>query len=229
MPTADAAAPAHNHHHAHQATKETGRLEAFSDGVFAIALTLLVFDLKIPHQLPTTIGADAIDPGHALWKLLSANWPSYVAFLTSFFSLLVMWSHHHTIIAQTHRCSRALIVSNGLLLLGVSIVPFPTAVVADYVATPAGSVAAAFYCGCFTFIAVTFQLLARAAFHEHAVAPTAHDATIEQIRSSYRFGPLLYLGAFAASFISPWGALAICTLLWVLWASTMTGAPRREK
>ncbi|MBY0113369.1 MAG: DUF1211 domain-containing protein [Phycisphaerales bacterium] len=228
MPNADAAAPAHPHPH-HHAPKETGRLEAFSDGVFAIALTLLVFDLKIPHQLPAAIGTDAVDPGHALWKLLTANWPSYVAFLTSFFSLLVMWSHHHTVIAQAHRCSRALIVSNGLLLLGVSIVPFPTAVVADYVATPAGSVAAAFHCGCFTFIAVTFQLLARAAFHENSVAPTAHHATIEQIRGSYRFGPFFYLAAFATAFISPWGALAICTLLWVLWASTMTGAPRREK
>ena len=77
--------------------KETGRLEAFSDGVFAIAITLLALELKVPHF-------DA--GGNMTARLISGldgQWPSYFAFLTSFFTVLIMWVHHHASVALRAR------------------------------------------------------------------------------------------------------------------------------
>src|ERR1700761_2870287 len=112
--------------------KETGRLEAFSDGVFAIAITLLVLELKVPHlatgEEPTSAG---------LRFSLLRQWPSYLALFTSFFTVLIMWVHHHTIFKLVRKADARLLFANGFLLLLVSVVPFPTAVVAEYLATPA--------------------------------------------------------------------------------------------
>jgi hypothetical protein len=99
-----------------QAEKETGRLEAFSDGVFAIAITLLVLELKVPQI--------AAPNSAALYAGLGQGWPSYVAFVTSFFTILIMWVHHHAVFKQVHRADATLFFSNGFLLLLVTAVPF---------------------------------------------------------------------------------------------------------
>ena len=80
-----------------QGEKETGRLEAFSDGVFAIAITLLVLELKVP-AIPLS---SATSP--SLAKALLQLWPSYLALVTSFFTVLIMWMHHHAILRNVHR------------------------------------------------------------------------------------------------------------------------------
>src|ERR1700684_985946 len=98
--------------------KETGRLEAFSDGVFAIAITLLALELKVPH----------FEPGdHMTGRLISglaAEWPSYFAFLTSFFTVLIMWVHHHAIFRLVKGIDVTLLFANGFLLMLVTVVPF---------------------------------------------------------------------------------------------------------
>src|SRR5262249_53867686 len=118
--------------------KETGRIEAFSDGVFAIAVTLLVLELKVPHL------ADGGANG-SLGRALAAQWPSYVALVTSFFTILVMWANHHRIFDLVRRIDAPFLYSNGLLLLCVTVVPFPTALLAEYFRKPGGPVAAAVY------------------------------------------------------------------------------------
>jgi uncharacterized membrane protein len=100
--------------------KQTGRLEAFSDGVFAIAMTLLALELKVPHPAERTSAA--------LASALAHEWPSYFAFITSFFTVLIMWVHHHVIFRLVHRTDATLLFANGFLLLLVTVVPFRKAV-----------------------------------------------------------------------------------------------------
>jgi uncharacterized membrane protein len=98
-----------------------GRLEAFSDGVLAIVITLLILDVKVPQ------GAE----GH-LGTALAEQWPSYAAYLTSFFVVGVIWLNHHAVIGLLARTDHTVLVLNLLLLLPVSVLPWPTAVLADY-------------------------------------------------------------------------------------------------
>src|SRR5271165_2842960 len=119
--------------------KETGRLEAFSDGVFAIAITLLILELKVP----SLIAADVSAP--ALGKALLQQWPSYFSLVTSFFTILVMWVHHHAIFSHVRKCDAWVHFANGCLLLAVTFVPYPTSVLAAYLETPAAKAAAIFY------------------------------------------------------------------------------------
>jgi TMEM175 potassium channel family protein len=99
--------------------KETGRVEAFSDGVFAIAMTLLVLNIKVPTANPGNLGT-------LLWQ----QWPSYLAFVISFAFIGIMWVNHHRLFVHIRRIDHMLLVLNGALLLGVTAVPFPTAVLA---------------------------------------------------------------------------------------------------
>src|SRR3954466_11846030 len=106
-----------------QDEKETGRVEAFSDGVFAIAITLLVLDLKVPPDA----GSNA-----ELWAALVGQWPIYFAFLSSFLVILIMWINHHRLFTHIRRTDNVLMMLNGLLLLGITVVPFPTRLLAEY-------------------------------------------------------------------------------------------------
>ena len=99
--------------------KETGRLEAFSDGVFAIAITLLVLELKVPALSVASSSPEEL--GNALVR----QWPSYVGLVTSFFTILIMWVHHHAILRNVRRTDAWLHFANGCLLLGITLFPTP--------------------------------------------------------------------------------------------------------
>ncbi|GAB0106814.1 TMEM175 family protein [Nocardia sp. JMUB6875] len=98
----------------------TARVEAFSDGVMAIAITLLILDIKVPEH----------EPGHLLRELVHI-WPSYLAYLASFVTIGVVWMNHHTFFGRLRRIDHVLRWWNLVLLLGVSLIPFPTIVIAD--------------------------------------------------------------------------------------------------
>jgi uncharacterized membrane protein len=102
-------------------TESTGRVEAFSDGVFAIAITLLILEIRAPHA--------GLEGG--LWAGLLTLWPSYVAFLLSFFVILIMWVNHHELMRLVRAVNYPFLFANGLVLLTVTFVPFPTAVLAE--------------------------------------------------------------------------------------------------
>ncbi|HEY2457821.1 MAG TPA: TMEM175 family protein [Candidatus Acidoferrum sp.] len=200
--------------------KETGRLEAFSDGVFAIAITLLVLELKVP-PIPATGGTN-----HSLGKALLQQWPSYFSLATSFFTILIMWMHHHAIFRHVRRTDAWLHFVNGLLLLLITFVPFPTAVVALYLQTPAAPTAVAFYCATFVAIAIAFNLLLLAAFRPKLLAHTVPVEFAVRTKQSYLAGPPAYLLAMLAAFYSVRVSLTICTLLWIFWAATVTKSTR---
>ena len=114
------------------------RVEAYSDGVFAIASTLLVLEIKVP-----SVGVQA--PLGELWYRLADLWPSYLAFVLSFGTILIMWVNHHNAIRMLSKTSKPFLYANGLLLLMVTFVPFPTALLARYVETRFASVVVVFY------------------------------------------------------------------------------------
>jgi uncharacterized membrane protein len=196
--------------------KNTSRLEAFSDGVFAIAITLLVLELKVPH-----LASGAVEPtAEALRDTMAEQWPGYLSFVTSFFSILIIWVHHHALFRLVYRTDARLLFANGLLLMMVTLVPFPTAVVAEYLQTSAATTAVEFYCGLFFLTSVAFYLLVTAGLRREMLDPKTPAEMVPWPRRSYRWGPPLYLVALIAAPFSPWLAMAICTGLWVYWAMT---------
>ena len=191
--------------------KETGRIEAFSDGVFAIAVTLLVLELKVPH-LPDG-GADG-----SLGRALLSQWPSYVALITSFFTILVMWANHHRVFELVHRVDAPFLYANGLLLLVVTVVPFPTALLAEYFRKPGGPAAAAVYAGTFVVCGVAFQLFWRTAISGRRLLRRDYsEERVQEISRKYWMGVPGYLAATIAAFVSEYLTVAICLALLLVW------------
>jgi uncharacterized membrane protein len=171
-------------------SNETARVEAFSDGVFAIAITLLILDLKVP----------SVTQGH-LGSELARQWPTYAAFLISFWFIGIMWVNHHRLFNHIQRSDNRLLFLNLLLLLGVTVVPFPTALLAAHFYSPGRTVAAAVFNGTYVVLAVFFNVL----WH-HAVRRGLLDsATLESadaISRQYGIGPISYLLCFGLTWIS---------------------------
>lgn len=191
--------------------KETGRLEAFSDGVFAIAVTLLVLELRAP--LPGTLQGDTL-----LRALLHA-WPSYLAFVTSFVTVLIMWINHHNLFKMIRRTDHNLLLLNGFLLLVVTFIPFPTNVLAEYIREPDARTAAIFYSGTFLAMAIAFNLLWRYASRDRRLlARDADERTIRIINKQFRIGPLTYIICVVGAAINAVAGFALVTALALYWA-----------
>jgi len=190
--------------------KETARIEAFSDGVFAIAITLLVLDLRVPH--------DAAGGPDLLTALLK-QWPAYLAYVTSFATIGIMWINHHRLFTLIARTDSMLLVLNGLLLLGVTFVPFPTSILAEYLPRSGGHVAAMVYSGTYTVLAVFFNLLWRyASYKDRLLHGQADPEVVHAVTRGYSFGPPLYLLAFVLAFASVTASLAVNIALAIFWA-----------
>lgn len=130
---------------------ETARLESFSDGVFAIAITLLVFQIHVPTR------DEVLNDG--LLKALADLWPSYLALTISFLNILLIWMNHHVIFRVINRNTLTLFLFNGLLLLSIVFAPFPTNVFAQHIKGTDSHVAAAVFAGWFAIIALTLNLI----------------------------------------------------------------------
>ena len=191
--------------------KETARVEAFSDGVFAIAITLLVLEFKVPHLGPDASSAD-------LFAALAKLWPSLIAFLGSFVAILIMWINHHGLFRLIHKTDGPLLFANGFMLLLVTFVPFPTAVLAEYMGHPGERAAAAFYVGTFVVTSLTFNLFWHVATTRKLLKRSVPEELIQRIRGAYRFGLVVYV---AAMLLALWNAaigLAACLSLWIYWS-----------
>jgi uncharacterized membrane protein len=196
--------------------KETGRIEAFSDGVFAVAITLLVFNLKVP-ELP----AGDTSPVTALGKALFDQWPAYLAFVTSFATILIMWVSHHSIFKMVHKSDSPFLFANGLLLMLVTVVPFPTALVATYLRDPAAAMACAVYAGIFVLINIAYNLLWWTASHKRTLLNAdVSDAQVKMLARNMYFGFPVYLLATLLAFLNPYLTIAICTMMWIYWTFT---------
>jgi uncharacterized membrane protein len=184
---------------------ETARIEAFSDGVFAIAITLLILDLKVP-------------PGNVLLgSALVRQWPSYIAYLISFWFIGIMWVNHHRLFTHIHKSNNGLLFLNLLLLLGISAVPFPTALVAAHFYTPDRTLAVAVFNGMYVVLALFFNVLwryiVRAGLLNAAMLESA-----DSISRQYAVGPAAYLICFGLTWVSVAASLAINVALAVFFA-----------
>ena len=128
---------------------ETGRTEAFSDGVFAIAITLLVLEIGIP--------ASEFDD---LWSAIFHEWPAYLGYATSFLTIGGLWLAHHGIFRRLRYANNAVMRINLLLLMAVSFLPYPTKLVAEAIRDESAERAAAIFYGlCLLAIALLFSAL----------------------------------------------------------------------
>ena len=130
------------------AGRDTGRIEAFSDGVFAIAITLLVIEIGVPHVEGTT-----------LFGALVEQWPSYLGYVISFLQIGVIWANHHNRFRFIVRSDHVLLFLNILFLMCVAFIPFPTALLAEYLQGIERTTAGAVYAGTLAVTAVFFTLL----------------------------------------------------------------------
>jgi uncharacterized membrane protein len=190
--------------------REVSRIEGFSDGVFAIAGTLLVLDLHVP----TLVAPTSTALGHAL----ADNWTSYVAFAASFTQVLIMWINHHGIFRHVDRHDPLLMFANGFMLLMVTMFPWPTALVSRYLDTPAAGVACAVYAAALVLINISFNLLWRSVAHQRRLlAEHITDIQARQIRNRYLGALPVYIASVALAAVSPWASLVLSNSLWILW------------
>jgi uncharacterized membrane protein len=179
--------------------KETGRLEAFSDGVIAIAITLLALEIRVPP------GGE----GDLLARLIE-QWPTYLAFLLSFATIGIMWINHHRLFTIIKRVDHNFLILNTLLLLGMTLVPFTSALLGEYIGHEGEQVAAMVYSGVFVIIAIFFNLMWLYAARHNWLDMSGENLRIARITNrQYRFGPLYYLIAFLAAPFSVGMSIAI--------------------
>ena len=171
----------------------TGRLEAFSDGVFAIAITLLVLDIAV-----------SADAGHDLLGAILGLWPSYLAYVASFATIGAAWLAHNAITEYLERTDTAFVRLNLLLLLLVSFLPFPTKLVADFIHQDnAERVAVTFY-GIILLLSTTMLLvLWRYAVRARLVRPDLADEEIELLTQRLTPGLSAYLVLIVSGLFFP--------------------------
>jgi TMEM175 potassium channel family protein len=179
------------------------RLESFSDGVIAVAITLLVLNLIVPNPAKTP------RLGHKLLEM----WPSYVAYAISFVTIGIIWINHHAMIGRLRQPDHAILALNMLLLLWIGLLPFATNLMATYLRESHGeSLAAALYAGGLLVMSLTFATLNRHILFakSHLLASHISEERRRQIVSRGLTGLIPYALATALAFVSPYITLAIC-------------------
>jgi uncharacterized membrane protein len=197
------------------------RVEAFSDGVIAVAITLLALDLPIPAAVP----------GRDLASTLGHDWPSFAAFALSFVTIGVVWINHHAMLRRLARVDHTVLFGNLLLLMSICLIPFSTALLAEYLTASHGQrLAAAIYGGslllmsCF-FYAIQWHVLVR---RPELLRTGITAETREQVLKRNRFGLLPYAVATAAAAISGYLTFAISLAIAVHYAVPRTTADVAE-
>ncbi|HEY3774078.1 MAG TPA: TMEM175 family protein [Solirubrobacteraceae bacterium] len=195
-----------------------GRLEAFSDGVIAVAITLLVLQIAVPTDLH----------GHSLAHALLANWSHYAAYVVSFMTIGIIWINHHAMISRLKQVDHSILLLNLIVLMTIAALPFATDLLASYLREPTGrSIAAAVYAGSFLLMGVAFGALNRHILirREHLLRERVPLAERRQILRLAVGGTIPYLAAVGLAFVSAYLTLAVCAALAVYYA--MPAASRR--
>jgi uncharacterized membrane protein len=188
-------------------TFDTGRLEMFSDGVFAIAITLLIIEIQPPESMHNL--------GHKLLDL----WPSYVAYTLSFLLIGLVWANHHVMFTRIARADRVLVFLNTLLLLNVAFVPFPAAVIARAFADgESEAIAVLLYGVVLTVGGIAFNAVWRYAVHgRRLVDESMTDHEIATISRRFIIGPMAYAAATVIGVVVPKVGLALFAALIVFY------------
>jgi uncharacterized membrane protein len=177
----------------------TGRLETFSDGVFAIAATLLVLGFSVEN-------------GHNLGHKLLHLWPSYLAYVTSFVTIGIIWMNHHHTVLLLGRVDRTFLFVNNFLLLTVAFLPFPTGLVGTYLRGSGEQQQAATlaYAGTLVVMAILHQVWWQYARRDRRlIAAETPDSALRAVDRAYWPGVPMYGAVFVVAFFSPLAAVII--------------------
>jgi uncharacterized membrane protein len=175
------------------AANETARIEAFSDGIFSIAATLLVLELKHPPpELP-------------FWQGLLHMWPGYVSFVLSFFFIGIMWINHHRLFAHITKADDLVMTANLMLLFGVVFVPYPTSLMGASITmldTGYSRNVAIFYNASYMAIGVLFNLLFFVCRRQKVLDHYLGVTNVREAARQYAVGLVYYAACVAMTFWS---------------------------
>jgi uncharacterized membrane protein len=198
---------------------DTGRIEAFSDGVFAIAITLLVIEIGVPHT----------GEGTRLFGALLGQWPSYLGYVISFLQIGVIWANHHNRFRFIVRSDHLLLFLNILFLMCVAFIPFPTALLAQYLEGTGAerTIAGAVYAGTLAVTAIFFTLLWVYAVAGYRLVDRDLDPSLlRTMTRRYVFGMVAYLATFALAFVNVAASLILIVFLALLFVLPEPGERR---
>ena len=181
---------------------DTDRLEAFSDGVFAIAITLLILEVRV-EQSPEESLAAALH--HAL--------PEIAAFVASFLQIGTIWANHHALFRVIDRVDQLLLLFNLLLLGCVSFLPLPTRLVAEHTSGADARTAMLLYGGTLTANAIAFNLIWWRAMHAGLLVDGVQPAFVRDVTVRYVLGLIAYGAATLIAFVSPLAAVLVTVAL----------------
>jgi uncharacterized membrane protein len=198
------------------AESETTRVDAFSDGIFAIAITLLILDLRAPEAATS----------RQLWQKLGALWPGYIGYVMSFIIIGIMWTNHRLVFKHIRRTDHTLTMINVLLMMTIAFLPFPTSVLAHNIADPGTCVmATVFYSAAMLLTSIPFTWLWMHAVRAGLVeGPEAERARITR---AFRFGWVSWLVTTILAFFAPMTALiliGVASLYWMIFPSLRRAA-----
>jgi uncharacterized membrane protein len=198
----------------------TNRLESFSDGVIAVAITLLVLYINVPGPSRHTLAHD-----------LAQQWPVYAAYVISFMTIGIIWINHHVMIGRLRQADHPILILNLLLLMTIGVLPFATNLFATYLKQGRGQhLAAAIYAGALLTMSIAFaalnaHILLRKA-HLHRVELPAHERRRILARGLAGLAPYAIATGLAA--VSQYATLAICFAVAFFYALPIaSGAARR--
>lgn len=192
--------------------KQTARLEAFSDGIFGVAITLLAIEIGIGEYQDAT--------NSNLWEKIFEKWGEYFAYFNSFATVLLIWMGHHKILNKIWKANHWIILLNGLVLLFVVLFPYPTKTVGTFIDTPAISTAVAFYAGFTGFIVFTMLLLNLGILKnaKTIINPEKNITWFKNQIKQQSVAICIYAVATIIAFYYPFVALILTFLMWVFWA-----------
>jgi len=186
------------------------RMAAFSDGVFAFALTLLIIDVRLPADAHITSTPEL---WHALWLLM----PTFLAFLLSFGIILITWVNHHGALDLVKRSTPSLVFANGFLLLTVVLIPFPTALLGEFLLTDHATPAVVVYDAVLALQAIGWILMTGSAL-KHNLLINAH--AVAAAKDNYRkafFACAFYASLAIVAFWIPLIVAIVTLVSWILW------------
>jgi uncharacterized membrane protein len=192
--------------------KQTTRIEALSDGVFGVAITLLAIEIGIKEYA----GADNTN----LWQRILERWPEYFSYFNSFATVLLVWMGHHRIFGRLHKADHGALLLNGLVLLVVALFPFPTKTVGTFIGTAAENTAVAFYAGftgSITLSLLLFNLYIRKR-PELLIDPEKSRVWFAKMIRGQVIGIAAYAAIAVLALFFSRIALGLTFCMWIFWA-----------
>lgn len=186
------------------------RVEAFSDGVIAVAITLLILDIRVPEP----------DSADTLGHQLIALWPNVLAYVISFIAIGIIWINHHTMLRRLSGVDHSTLVLNLFLLLCIVTLPFSTSLLATYLADPQrGALAAMVYAGTFLITSTIFVMLQAHLLlrRQHLLRERQSSRRTRVLLARAALAPPVYLVAGSAGLLSPYLTLGICVALGIFY------------